>query len=415
MKTSNTFLVERSRVAVMAIPILCTTAAVCGQDGTGARQSLPPFRQQLIDDDIGDCWGLTVADVNADGKSDVVALSYKPARVVWYENPAWKRHIVVENHPDMPECIQPLDVDGDGRIELILGADYIEPLDRKKGGTVWLLKRPASADMPWTPIKIDEEPTLHDLRAMDCDGSGKLELVVSTLLAPDRPGRTGAGASLYVLRRPANPFHDRWIREVITNDLDTKHGIWPVDWDGDAAHELLAAAREGIVLLKRKPNGTWESRQIGAGYQKEGEKRGSSEVAVGRLPGGKRYIAAVEPHHGHQAVIYTAPARADQLWQRQLLVENAGGHIAWPADLTGTGVDSLLIGFVGHYNNKPGGPILYLFHPRDDAGTRWDRVVLDDTGMPGEDGMCHDLNGDGRIDIVAAGGSKVKIYWNEGR
>ncbi|MCI0417853.1 MAG: VCBS repeat-containing protein [Acidobacteria bacterium] len=378
-----------------------------------ASEHLPKFREQVIDDQLGDCWALTTADINGDGKSDVVAVSYEPARVVWYENPTWKRRLVVEEHPKMLATIQAMDVDGDGKVELIAGADYYEPLDTKRGGSVWLLQRPKNLDQPWTAIKIDEEPTLHNLCAMDPDGKGKRELVVSTLLAPNKPG-AGGGASLYLLRRPANPFKDRWEREWISSDLHMKHGLWPVDWDGDGRQELLAAAREGVILFRRNENGAWKKQTIGEGYLK-GEKLGSSEVAVGRLPGGKRYIAAVEPHHGHEAVIYTAPEKAGQLWKRKVLIENAGGHIVWPADLTGSGVDSLLLGFVGHYNKRPGVPILYVFHPLDGEGDQWDRRVLDNSGMPGEDGTCIDLNQDGRLDIVAAGLKKMKIYWNEGK
>jgi hypothetical protein len=37
--------------------------------------------------------------------------------------------------------------------------------------------------------------------------------------------------------------------------------------------------------------------------------------------------------------------------------------------------------------------------------------------MGSEDAICADLNGDGKIDIVAVGRStkNVKIYWNEGK
>jgi hypothetical protein len=397
----------------MKSPVLCA-AALCVLTLNLAQEKLPRFREQLIDDTLGDCWGLAAADINGDGKTDLVAISYDPARIVWYENPTWQRRIVIEKNPQKLACIQSLDVDGDGKVELIVGADYYEPLDTKKSGSVWLLQRPESLDKPWTPIKIDEEPTQHDLRVIDVEGKGRQELVVSTLLTPDKPGRTGDGASLYILHRPTNPFKERWVRELISNELHTTHSIWPIDWDGDGKQELLAAAREGIILFKKTEGGAWEKQQIGEGYQKE-EKRGSSEVAVGRLPGGKRYIASVEPHHGHEAVVYTEPEKPGQLWKRKLLIENAGGHIVWPADLTGTGVDSFLLGFVGHYNNKPGGPILYIFHPLDSAGDRWDKMVLDNSGMPGEDGTCIDLNGDGRIDVVAAGHNKIKIYWNEGK
>jgi len=349
---------------------------------------------------------MTTADINGDGKTDIVALSYSPDQIFWYENPTWKRRVVVEKHPRMPVAIQPLDVDSDGKVELILGAEYYEPPDTTKGGSIWLLKRPEDLDKPWMPIKLDQEPTLHRIRLLD-----KKDLVCSAIL-----GREKKGAALFVLRRPADPFKDRWTREPISDELNTVHNTWSADWDKDGKDEVLVAAREGIVLFKLTTGGAWERRQIGKGYWKKGDdKRGSSEVAVGRLPGGGRYVAAVEPHHGHEAVIYIAPERPDQLWNRKLLIENAGGHTVLPADLTGTGVDSLLLGFVGHYNNKPGGPIVYIFHPLDSQGNKWDKIVLDNRGMPGEDGACSDLNADGRIDVIVAGHNKLKVFWNEGK
>jgi len=375
-------------------------------------KNLPRFRQQLVDNQVGDCWAVAVADVNGDAKPDIVVVSYKPAQVLWYENPSWKRRVIIQDHPEFLSSIQPLDVDGDGKMELIVGADYYEPLDNKRGGSIWVLRRQDNLERPWTPVKIDEEPTLHDLRAVDADGQGKTELVVSTLLRPDKPGHKAAGASLYILRRPQDPFSDPWIREPINSELNDKHCVLPVDWDGDGRQELLAAAREGIFLFAKNQQGTWHKRQISEGYRQE-DKHGSSEVTVGRLQGGKRYLAAIEPHHGHQAVIYTEPEHPGQLWKRSLLIENAGGHTLCAADLSGSGVDSLLLGFVGRYNDKPGGPILYIFHPLDSDGGRWEKTVLDNSGMPGEDGSCVDLNADGRIDVIVGGRNYIKVFWNE--
>jgi len=42
--------------------------------------------------------------------------------------------------------------------------------------------------------------------------------------------------------------------------------------------------------------------------------------------------------------------------------------------------------------------------------------VIDDKDMEADGVHAVDLNGDGRIDIVATGkGTNVKIYWNEGK
>lgn len=46
----------------------------------------------------------------------------------------------------------------------------------------------------------------------------------------------------------------------------------------------------------------------------------------------------------------------------------------------------------------------------------WTKSMVDDGGMAAEDLAVADLNGDGRLEIIAAGRAtaNVKIYWNEG-
>jgi hypothetical protein len=43
-----------------------------------------------------------------------------------------------------------------------------------------------------------------------------------------------------------------------------------------------------------------------------------------------------------------------------------------------------------------------------------DRYTIDDGGMACEDALAADLDGDGRVDIIAGGRAthNVKIYWN---
>jgi hypothetical protein len=47
----------------------------------------------------------------------------------------------------------------------------------------------------------------------------------------------------------------------------------------------------------------------------------------------------------------------------------------------------------------------------------WESVWIDKNGMACEDLKIADLNGDGRLDIIAAGRStqNLKVYWNETR
>jgi hypothetical protein len=58
-----------------------------------------------------------------------------------------------------------------------------------------------------------------------------------------------------------------------------------------------------------------------------------------------------------------------------------------------------------------------IYKALDDKGEKWERHLLDEGGVAVEDLACADLDGDGRIDIVAVGRAShnARIYWNKGK
>jgi hypothetical protein len=57
-----------------------------------------------------------------------------------------------------------------------------------------------------------------------------------------------------------------------------------------------------------------------------------------------------------------------------------------------------------------------IYKATDGKGTKWTRQLVDEGGVAVEDAAAVDLNGDGRVDIVAVGRQtkNARIYWNEG-
>jgi hypothetical protein len=398
-----------------------------------AAAEFPRFGAQVIDTHAGNVvYAVTVADVNGDRKPDVVAVTEDA--VVWYENPTWTKHDIIRKATAVDNvCIQPQDIDGDGRIDFALGAGW-RPPDTKNPSTLQWLGRDAEGRWQVHPIRF-EEPMLHRLRwgSVKGQGTGKKQMVVVPLQGRGTKGPNwGAGEGVRVLVHdiPENPADANWPVEVADSSLHTIHNLQLIDLNGDTRDEIVVAAWEGVFVLERDIAGRWTKTRVGTGNQESKPSKGSSEVKVGRVKNGGSYIATIEPWHGFQAVVYTPPSTpADRdaaaaagpppPWSRQVIAEPLQwGHAVWCADLDDDGDEELIIG--QRDPNKSGsaaprGPGIFVFDPKPGANPlAFERHTIDDGGMACEDAMAADLDGDGRPDLIAGGRAthNVKIYWN---
>ena len=171
------------------LPICLATILTLFAGGLVARSDektpdlLPSFRMQEIDTSLTVGYAVLLVDVNGDGKKDIVVVDTR--RVVWYENPTWKRRSIIEGvtKPDNV-CIAAYDIDGDGKVDFALGADW-KPFNTKAGGTLQWLKRGKTLDDLWTVIPIGEEPVVHRIRFADVLGEGKPQLINVPLMGRD--------------------------------------------------------------------------------------------------------------------------------------------------------------------------------------------------------------------------------------
>src|SRR5262245_172109 len=234
----------RRELAVKKSLLLATVVLILmpwSYRGLGQDQPLavfPGFRMQEIETGLGVGYAVLLVDLNGDGKKDIIVVDTK--RVVWYENPTWKRRSIIEGltKPDNV-CIDAHDIDGDGQLDLALGADW-KPFNTTSGGTLQWLKRGKTLDEPWTVHPIDTEPTVHRIRFADLYGDGKPRLVVGPLMGKNSSQKNnwmdGAPVRMLAYQIPKDPTRDRWVPEVLDESLHVVHNFWPV----------AAAGRKGM-------------------------------------------------------------------------------------------------------------------------------------------------------------------------
>ena len=126
--------------------------------------------------------------------------------------------------------------------------------------------------------------------------------------------------------------------------------------------------------------------------------------------------------HGQACVVYVEPKAdektADGLWPRHVIDATLNrGHALWTCDIDGDGGDEIVLGFSDPGPGPIKGPGVFIYKADDTTANKWTKHTIDDGGMATEDLICADLNGDGKLDIVAGGRAShnVKLYVNGGK
>ncbi len=379
------------RLATLLPLSSCAALGLLGETGPAE------FREHLLATGLKGGYQVVAADLNRDGRPDLIALASGMKELVWFENPSWRRHAIAGNQNRMIN-LAAWDADSDGIPEIVLASEFANQA-KNSVGLVSLLRHDGDPRGPWSVTGIDRLTTSHRLRWADIEGNGKKVLVNAPLTgaaaeAPDYRGKTPL-----VFYRPGE-----WRREAIGEKNEgVVHGIFAADWDGDGRDAILTASFVGLHLYRLGSRG-WTRTEISGGDPAPWPKSGSSDVAVGRGFNKKaRYIAEIEPWHGNQVAIYRQEHRG---WARTVI--DAGldqGHTILTADLNGDGVDEVV---AGHRGTARGVNVYYAAKKRG-----WEKRKLDGGDMAASACAAADLNGDGRLDIACIGSATANLKWYE--
>ncbi len=360
-----------------------------------------------------------VADLNNDGRPDIIAAEY------WYEAPGWTKHPLrtiqrasgyVDDFSDLP-----IDVDGDGYMDIVQDGYFARRLE-------WL-KNPGKSGGSWTVNLIDAVGPTEFAFLVDLNNDGKpLELLPQFTRAANEP------ATWYEVVNGA------WVKHVVSDPMFFGHGIGAGDLNRDGRADIVTPS--GWLEAPRDPRapGQWTFHdtnwaQLGTTCAQNPAgsppTRGPAGPAMAEF--GYMYVRDINidgrpdilTTMGHSCGVLwlEAPAEQTGAWIRHLIDDSwSAAHAATLSDMNADGRPDLVTGKRAqiHSDAAPAerdrlGMYWYEF-PRSTFAP-WTRHVIEEGGKMGGGLQIAvvDLDGDGDLDIVSGGKTGLFVAENRTR
>lgn len=384
-----------------ALPILALTLS--------SAAAAPAFVAKTVDDKISIGYGLAIGDVDGDKKPDILLADAK--EIVWYKNPGWEKSVIAKNlTPRDNVCIAARDLDGDGKVEIAVGAQWNpgETTNEAESGAVFFLQRPDKPDGEWKSVILPHEPTTHRMHWVH-SGEKQPALVVLPLHGRGNKNAAGAGVKVIAYTFPDKPGDAAgWKQTVIDDKMHVTHNF-DVRASVSGLDELLIGGKEG--LLSAGPHGAgWGAERLTLTESGDGTAfDGAGEVRFGPNAGkGRDTICCIEPFHGPNLTLFQKDDKT-RTWKRSVIDTTFNqGHALACGNVLGLEREQIIAGWREPNAAKQFGIKIY----REEAGAWKGDWVSEPNTMACEDLKLADLDGDGRPEIIAAGRStkNVVIY-----
>jgi FG-GAP-like repeat/FG-GAP repeat len=337
--------------------------------------------------------GVTTLDMNGDGRPDILSGAY------WYENPGpnggeWVRHqyreagTLGEFVADCGEWV--IDVNHDGLPDVVTAG-------WQTNGIIWY-ENPGKLGAEWKKHMITNSYDTEGGAMADINGDGKPELIFAHY--------NHSGIIWIDFAGPTPKVH-----HLGTGDQDG-HGIGVADIDGDGLADVLTPNGWFRQVDANKDQWEWHAdwKLDDAGFPIIGfdvNNDGKMDVIFGQ---------------GHSYGLYWMQQVGDgddRQWVRRTIDESFSQvHALKLVDIDGDGEMELLAGkrYRGHNGHDPGSYdplVLYYYKINRKTGefTRYP-ISVNGTAGAGTQFVAEDMDGDGDIDIVTAGKTGVQFIEN---
>ena len=215
----------------------------------------PDWRVVLLDENPDHtCIHSEILDVDADGDPDWIGARYNPGLTIWLENPGgeakgpWAARVV----DDQVHGIHGLlvaDVDADGRLDLI--ANGAQPKGDFPESVAWYRtpENPHAADgWPRFIAAEGDAPGLtHYLGCGDLNGDGRPDIMTAAKGGPTAP--EGSGDWFAWWEAPEDATKSGWTKHLVARGELGATNILPADVNGDGKADLICSRGHGFGLI----------------------------------------------------------------------------------------------------------------------------------------------------------------------
>lgn len=345
-----------------------TTPAVTGAKTLRLDITEPLFGSETVTDFLRDGYWLEAADIDGDGRPDLVGYGLSLGEIYWYQNPTWEKRLIIDKIKE-PVGMDFGDITGNGTDDLVVCYQLYGPggtihhADPEGGKIDWLENpgKDAEANVQWKRHYVGRAIGMHRLRVGHFTRTDRTQIIGFPIVAVED---VHAVLPVILFTEPDDP-RTEWDKDIISDsDFRMIHGVArKTDLiPGSALDSILMASDEGVTwLYYEEDSSTWKYEHIGDGEESQFELttfKGSGDVDGGRVGDDPlAYVAAIEPFHGNTVAVYTRSGGDKEAagWTRHLLDiygdpnENGEGpgHTVMCRDFDGDGDDEFLIGLRG--------------------------------------------------------------------
>jgi hypothetical protein len=367
----------------IAIVLLSLAAALAWSVG---RPDDIPFHKHTLD--LGASETCAVADINGDGKPDIVSGEN------WYEGPKWVKHKFrtlnfINNYVDDFSDL-PIDVNGDGQIDIVSCAWFAK--------RIWWNENPGRRGGEWKEHSIQEGFNVEFTFLVDLDNDGK-----ARELLPEFGGK-GSPTAWYELK------DGKFVQHIVSPN-NYGHGIGAGDINKDGRNDLIT------------PKGWFEA----PSDPRTGDWKWHPDFDLGET--GFIYVLDVNADGRNDIVTSLAhnygvmwwEQMPDGKWTKHIIDESwSQPHAMTMVDINRDGRMDFVTGkrFMAHNGRDPGereplGIYWYEYVPNGKT-VEWVKHVVDYSTRAGG-GMqipVADLDGDGDLDFAVGGKSGLFLFEN---